>query len=569
MKCAVRLALSVIRFSLFVLVAATLLTGCNAAKSYSADRFDVDAVLVGQDGSLQVTEVVVFRFTGGPFTYVWRELPTDYSDGVSDIRVAMDGQPFTRGAGPGQVEIEGRDPLKITWHFAPTADATHTFVLTYRLNGVVRQEAAADRLLWNALPTDHNYRIGQASVKVSYPAAAKLLPATAGIRRGAGAVMTGANSVAFTAEALRADAPLQIELRFAPGSLIETPPAWQTRAAQARLTAPYFGGAAVAVLLLGVLGLIALWNRQRREPAEKPTFRPTAPPSDLSPAIAGALNGSGSQPTWANAVATLFDLARRGVLGIQESAERAWYRQHDFVLDLLDQPADLRPHEVGLLRLFFEGKQGALTTRVRLSDLHNRLAGRLKWFNEPLKAEMAAAGFLDPARTQTRNRFFLAGGLLIAVALAGLILAIVLTPRFAGWPFLILGSLFVLSMVAFVMGVAYSPLSERGSQEAARWQGFYEYLRDVSRGRETAWDMRQFERYLPYAASYGLAEKWAKAFQARGGAEIPTWFRAVATAPDQAMGSFIAFTAVSHSTGSSSGAGGAGGAAGGGGSGAG
>ncbi len=555
--------------AILILVSATLLTGCDAGKSYSADRFDVDAVLVGQDGSLQVTEVVVFRFTGGPFTYVFRKLPTGYSDGISDIRAAMDGQPFTRGAGPGQVEIEGRDPIKVRWRFAPTSDSTHTFVLTYRMNGIVRQEAGADRLLWDALPDDHNYRIAQASVKVSYPATAKLLPASAGIRRGDGTAITGPNSATFVAENLRSDSPLRVEMRFAPGSLIETPPGWQTRSAQARLTAPTFGGAAVAVLLLGVLGLIALWNGRRREAPEKPAFRPTAPPSDLAPAIAGALNGSGSQPSWANAVATLFDLARRGVLRIEESAQRAWYRKHDFVLDLLDQPANLRPHEVGLLRALFEGKKGMATISVKLSDLSSRLATRLKWFNEPLKEEMRAAGFLDPARTKTRNSFFLIGILLLAVMLAGLILAVVLVPRFEGWPFLILGSLFVLSLTAFVMGGAYSPLSDRGSQEAARWQGFYEYLRDVTKGREPAWDLRQFERYLPYAATYGLAEKWARAFKERGGAEIPAWFRAVASAPDQAMGSFIAFTAASHSTGASGGAGGAGGAAGGGGSGAG
>ncbi len=281
------------------------------------------------------------------------------------------------------------------------------------------------------------------------------------------------------------------------------------------------------------------------------------------------LNGAGSQPSWANAVAALFDLARRGVLRIEEASQRTWYRKHDFVLELLEQPAGLRPHEAGLLRLLFEDKRGAETTSVKLSDLRGRLASRIKWFNEPLKEEMAAAGLLDPQRVKARNSFLLIGLLLLAVMTVAMVIAIALLARFAGWPFLVVGSLFALSMMAFIVSAAYSPLSDRGSQEAARWQGFYEYLRDVTKGREPAWDLRQFERYLPYAASYSLAEKWAKAFRERGGADIPAWFHAVAAAPDQAMGSFIAFTAASHSTGSSGGAGGAGGAAGGGGSGAG
>jgi uncharacterized membrane protein YgcG len=432
--------------------------------------------------------------------------------------------------------------------------------------GVVRQQANADLLLWDALPDDHDYRIAAATVRVSYPSSAKLLSGPA-IRGGRGTVTTGPNAATFTAENLRSDAGLRVEMRFWPGSLIETLPAWQARSAQAQLSAPYFGRAAIAILLLGALGLVVLWNRHPRPAREKSAFRPTMPPGDLSPAIAGTLNGTGAQPVWANALAMMFDLARRGVLRIEESSQRTWYRQHDFVISLLSSPSDLRPHEAGLLRVLFENK-GMMATSVKLSDLRNRLASRLKWFNNPLKEEMRMAGFLDAQRGRMRNAFFLSGVLLIAVTVAATILAAVLFNRFEGWSFLISGSLFLLSMAAIIMGAVYSPLSDRGAQEAARWQGFYEYLRDVTKGKEPAWDLRQFERYLPYAASYGLAEKWAKAFQRRGGAEIPAWFHALATAPDQAMASFAAFAAISHSTGSSGGAGG-GGAAGGGGSGAG
>jgi len=94
----------------------------------------------------------------------------------------------------------------------------------------------------------------------------------------------------------------------------------------------------------------------------------------------------------------------------------------------------------------------------------------------------------------------------------------------------------------------------------------------VTRGREPAWDLRLFERYLPYAASYGLAQRWARAFQKRGGAEIPAWFRAVTTNVNESMSAFVAMTAAFHSAGGGGAAGGAadaGGAAGGGGSGAG
>ena len=103
-----------------------------------------------------------------------------------------------------------------------------------------------------------------------------------------------------------------------------------------------------------------------------------------------------------------------------------------------------------------------------------------------------------------------------------------------------------------------------------RWKGFQKYLKEVVKGREPAWDLQLFANYLPYAAVFGLAEGWAKAFQKRGGAEIPPWFRAVTDSGDGGLASFIAMTSAAHATGSG-GAGGAGGggAGGGGGSGAG
>ena len=46
------------------------------AKEYSADRFDA-SIAVQEGGSLIVTKTVTFKFVGGPFTYVFRDIPTN------------------------------------------------------------------------------------------------------------------------------------------------------------------------------------------------------------------------------------------------------------------------------------------------------------------------------------------------------------------------------------------------------------------------------------------------------------------------------------------------------------
>jgi len=282
------------------------------AKEYSADRFDVQAA-VQADGSLLVTETVVFRFVGGPFTYVFRTLPTDYTDGITEITASMDGVAFPPGQGAGQVEIRGRDPIKVTWHFAPTSDSTHTFVLRYRLLGVIRQERDTDLLLWYALPTDYDYRIASSTVRVTFPSTATLLSAPE-VRKGRATVETGVGQVTFTARDLKADSTLLVALHFPPGSLVEAPPQWQVRQTQAQQAAPGFLAAALAVLAAGAAGLVAFWTRQRRETAAfaASELNYTAPPSDLSPAIAGVLNSTGAQAAWSQALGTMFELGAAG-----------------------------------------------------------------------------------------------------------------------------------------------------------------------------------------------------------------------------------------------------------------
>ncbi|MBN1372717.1 MAG: hypothetical protein JW987_12320 [Anaerolineaceae bacterium] len=59
-----------------------------------------------------------------------------------------------QGTGAGQVEVVAGDPLKNTWHFAPTSDATHVFVIRYRVAGVV-STGAEDKLSWYVIPPEH------------------------------------------------------------------------------------------------------------------------------------------------------------------------------------------------------------------------------------------------------------------------------------------------------------------------------------------------------------------------------------------------------------------------------
>ena len=152
-----------------LVVLGALLMGAPGAlaqvKSYSADRFDVD-IVVQDDGSLLVTETVVFRFVGEPFTFVFREVPTDRTDGVEILEASVDGRSYPQGTNAGQVEVESGDNIRVTWHMEPTANTARTFVLTYQMFGVVQQTADADLLRYQPLPDEFEYTIDSSAVEL-------------------------------------------------------------------------------------------------------------------------------------------------------------------------------------------------------------------------------------------------------------------------------------------------------------------------------------------------------------------------------------------------------------------
>jgi hypothetical protein len=119
-----------------------------------------------------------------------------------------------------------------------------------------------------------------------------------------------------------------------------------------------------------------------------------------------------------------------------------------------------------------------------------------------------------------------------------------------------------------VYGATYSQLTAAGEEQAARWKGFADYLKHVGKGREPAIRPDYFQKYLAYAAVFGLGASWAKYFQNLGGVPLPVWFHAMAGSNSD-FGAIVAVMSASDSAGASAGGDGSAGASGGGASGAG
>lgn len=532
-----------------------------AAKTYSAERFDV-RIRILQGGAMEVVETVVFRFEDGTFDHVFRDLPRRRTDAIEIVSAEMDGRPLSFGRESGQVEIRRESKLRVRWRFAPRSQSTHTFALTYVVQGVVQRQAGHDVLEWTALPVEHDYRIDQSEVVLELPAAPLVRPTIATKRVDAVALEPGGQRVQVLARGIGRNGWLQTRLEFGEGVIIATAPAWQQRQIAARAVAPRWMTAAGIVFGLGLMFLLAL--RQRYEsPRDVAATSGTveAPPDALRPGIAGALAANGTAGLQ-QAMAALFALADRGVITISQEPRKWGQRQYTIHRRQANQP--LAAEETAVLNLAFRHKNQPQEA-VTLAQARHGVARRIGEFKTAVNHELRALGVLDDDRMRARGRFLGFSIAFLSLAAVLIIPAIFLTRQYEGWPFLVPAAVAAVAIVGFIIYGALTPLSNEGIRRAARWRAYQKHLKDVARERVQL-TSESPARVLSFAVALGLAGVWSK-YVKNHPTGLPPWFRAIAVSGDE--GGFPAFIAASGAGADAGAGGGAGGAAGGGGSGAG
>ena len=530
------------------------------AKSYSADRFDT-RIEVLRGGSIRVTETVVLRFEDGSFTQFYRVIPTRNTDGITVESAAIDGMVLPPGKGTGQVEISGRDRIRVTWRFAPVANASHRFDLTYLVRGAVRQEADADVLAWRGLPTEHQYAIRGSVIDLLLPAVPVRGPSAA-LHRVADSIVTIDGSHArIAATDIRSNGWVEAWVRLPRGAVLEAPPVWQQRAIAARALARYWAFAAGLVLVAGLGALLAA--RQGYEPPEDTLAVVTTggiPPDTLPPAMAGPLVTNGAIRL-EHAMAALFAMAERGELAIEERPRSLGHR--NFALARTASSAPLERYEQAALAIAFGGNDRE-SSPVDLQSARRRLTRQFRRFSLPLNAAMLVAGLFDERRRAVRKRFRAIGAMALVLAAITPIPVLAFGDWFGPWPFLVSGALVIVGVTALGFYAAHTPLSNEGVRRAQRWRAYREYLRNVARDREPSPADADARQLLPFAVALGVAASWS-AYLKRHRAAAPPWFHAI-TGSRQDPGAFAAL--VANGGAGTGGAHGAGAAAGGGASGA-
>lgn len=530
-----------------------------AAKSYYAERFDT-AIRLLHGGDIDVTETVVFRFEGGPFTHVFREIPTRRTAGIEIVAAALDGRPLPFGTGSGEVEVEPGSTIRVRWRFAPRSDATHTFTLNYIVRGVVRKADAGggDVFEWVALPREHEYRIAVSTITIETPAPFAGVPAIDARRVGAIATEPGRERVRVMADRVGKNGWVKTRLTFADGSLITAAPSWQQRQLAARALAGRWLTAGVVILGAGLIFLVALRQRYDSPPRNLSRAAERAqdvPPDTLRPSLAGALASNGSVGLQ-HAMAALFALANRGVVSITEEPRRWGQRQYTI---RRTGAAAVAPEEEALLAIAFPPDEPHQTP---LNKARQRVVRKIGEFRKAVRQELQTLGLLDEERARIRKRYVESSSALLALAIVLAFATAALSGAYGPWPLFVPGAVALVSVLGFIFYGALTPLSNEGARRADEWRAYQRHLRDVARDRRPL--AGPATSLLPFAIALGLASAWSR-FVKHHPSEVPDWFRTMAR-DEGAFPAFIAMSSAGHGGGHG---GGGGGAAGGGASGAG
>lgn len=356
-------------------------------KTYIWDRLDVD-ITVLDNSDIRVVETQQFTYTSGRFTFGFREIPTDRLESITDIEVWEGDRQFQPGRG-GDYTYEtfysDEGDFTIKWYYPGYRDSTHAYTIKYTVKGGLRFYEGGDQLYWKAVFPDRTVPVLASVVTVHLPATFDpdqlVIAAYGGGRdeRQDVQIENKGSEVVFNTGRTRSDEELEVRVQFPHGVVQGSSPAWQAgydrKADYDDKYRPVvdlaLGAIGLLILVAGPLAFIVLWyTRGRDMPVPMVADYLPEPPSDLPAGVAGTLVDE--KADMKDIIATIVDLARRGVITMTERQERGFLgfgTRHDFTLQLVDTEQPLRPYEKTLINKLFRGR-----SQIDLSDLKEKLA---------------------------------------------------------------------------------------------------------------------------------------------------------------------------------------------------
>jgi uncharacterized membrane protein YgcG len=489
---------------------------------------DFDALLaVHSDGSVDVTEQLTIRFNGE-----WHGINRDISlrhntaqgrGAKLKIQVGYITDSLGNRLRVDESNLDNGWTHRLKIYIPDAINADRQIIIRYRVANAIRfyfgdgNQYAFDELYWNVTGNGWTMPIDSAHARVELPSGVTATR-TAVYTGPAGSVAADAtiakenNAVDFTLRhGLYAYEGMTIGVGWPAGHIAGRPSPSQQLWMDIMQWTP--------LLLPLIVFVLAYrqWDKKGRDPEEGSFLVRYEPVAGASPAELGTLiDNTADMP---DITATLVDLAVRGYVHITELTEEHLFgltKSKDYQIDIIRKRAEwkeLKGHEQNYLDALGQAAPRDVYS-VKMSELKNRFYKFLPAIRNAIYDELVGAEYYIERPDATRAKWL---GLTVVVAIATIGFSILSVKN--GWMYFAVPALVVAAVLSTLTLAIFAQIMPARTPQGARAReaalGFKEFLSRVEEDRYkkmiTSPDL--FERYLPYAMAFGVADKWAKAFE--------------------------------------------------------
>ncbi len=533
----------------------------SAQGAWEIDSFHAD-IVVGQNGGIEVTETIEVEFYTEKHG-IYRDIPVKYRNAYNQhISIGLEVLGVTDGDGePVEYEVsrEGAyQRLKIGDPFE-TITGPYTYKIQYRSNRAIRYFDDHDELYWNVTGNMWEVFIPQSSATVYLPFAPDDQTKVICYTGATGSTAQDCVGEIRSNEALfSANDYLTIAVSWPKG--LVAPPSTSQRAL-------WFveDNTGVFLPLFALIGGYYLWSRRGRDPKGRGVVRQYEAPDKLTPAETAFLVRQGFKVD--DISAEIVALAEAGFLKIAEMKKDGWLKDRvEYELIRVGSATPAAEHQRVLLEALFED---AINGKMAINDLPTDFYKKVEKVKTAVWSAVEKRKYFDKKPESVWGAWVF-GAIAVGFVLFGMAAAVQMRLD------MVLGGI-VAEAILIGFALLMPKRTEAGVTAYHHALGFKQYI-EAAETERVKWQEKQniFFDVLPYAMIFGVADKWAKAFE--GKLQQPDWYsgaNAAAFSPTGFTHSMTAFSAAtashssppsSNSSGFSGGSSGGGGGGGGGGS---
>lgn len=482
-----------------------------ADKDYRIAGVEITAQL-HEDGAMSVTESRSYDFDGS-FRHAYRAIPLTGGVRYTDIRVSEGNTRFHQAESeePGTYRVTRKsDELEVRWFFR-ARNELRKFDLHYRAENLVECYDDAALLYYQFIGDDWSESSHNVTLAVTPPGPLGR-EAVRGWLHGplwAQLAISDEGVLRAWCERLPRRTLLEIRALYPPAAfpraatregyirptVMEEEARWAEEANQQRIAErerrerdqerEAFGQKLLPVLaVLGLFGCVFLLRRYGRRPElPGPIGMTGAPPSDTSPALVGYLLHS-REVGPRDLVATLLDLARRGLLVLREETrqkgtlfggtkqktayiwqlKREQYRQ---------ERAALLAYEEQLIAFLFDELAGGADEidMATIKKKSRQVRGFFRQWRSAVKQEGKRRGYYDEDSLRGMAYGIALGVVMMVLAIPGLIF-------FGVWSLVLMGA----GLITLLLALLIAHRTREGELEARGWNGLKRYLKSADLG---------------------------------------------------------------------------------------